>query len=213
MPCTRPEWQSNTSNRIFRNYTEQTNSLHGSFEASYPETDYPLSMTTAIPSNPDPHEAERESKMSRPRLTAYRATLYTNATITTHDHPDGHTETQIKSELPPEEDRAYIIADYDCDGYVEDAHLLIQDPSNSKHQRRLAFIDKDEYPQMIQDSRDATNRRGLHVVVKPQWVDDPKRDQSIEVWNCTWIAEADLSSRMTVPDHLIPDSSSVLDSR
>jgi hypothetical protein len=172
-------------------------------------------MTAAIPSNSDPHEEERarESKMSRPWLTAYRAKLYTNATITTHDHRDGHTETRIKSELPPEEDRAYIIAEYDCYGGVKEARLLIGDPSDSQHQPRFTLIDKDDYPQMIQDSRDATDRRGLHVVVKPQWVDDPKRDKSIQVWNCDWVAEADLSNRITVPDHLIPDSSSILDPR
>jgi hypothetical protein len=67
MPCTRSGWQSNRSNSVFRNYTEQTNCLNGSLEASSPETDDPLSMTAAIPSNPDPHEEERapESKMLR----------------------------------------------------------------------------------------------------------------------------------------------------
>jgi hypothetical protein len=212
MPCTRSGWQSNRSNSVFRNYTEQTNCLNGSLEASSPETDDPLSMTAAIPSNPDPHEEERarESKMLRPWLTAYSAKLFTNATITTHDHRDGHTETRIKSELPPEKDRAYIIAEYDQYGKVKEAHFLKRDPSNSQNQPQFTLIDKDDYPQMIQDSRDATNRRELHVIVKPQWVDDPKRDKSIEVYNCDWVAEADLLNRITVPDHLIPDSSSIL---
>jgi len=93
----------------------------------------------------------------RPRLTAYRAKLFTNATLTTHDYEDGHTKTEIKSELPPKENRAYIIADYDCYGKVQEAHLLTQDPSDSQHQSRYTLIDKDDCPQMIQDSRDKTN--------------------------------------------------------
>jgi len=215
MPCTRAGWQSDRSNRVFRNYTEPTNSLDEFFEASSPATDDHPSMTAAIPSNPHPRDAERarQSKRLRPRLTAYHAKLFTNATLTTHDYEDGHTETEIKSELPPKKNRAYIIADYDCYGNVQEAHLLTQNLSDSRDQPRFTLIDKVDYPQMIQDSRDAANQQGLHVMVKPEWVDNPKRDESIEVWSCSLVAEADRTRPMRIPNDWNPNLSSLLDAR
>jgi len=215
MPCTRAGWQSDRSNRVFRNYTEPTNSLDGFFEASSPQTNDHLPMTAAIPSNPDLRDAERarQSKMSRPRLTAYSAKLFTNATLTTHDYEDGHTETKIISELPPEENCACIIANYDCYGNVQEAHLLTQNLSDSQDQPRFTLIDKVDYPQMIQDSRDAANQQGLHVVVKPEWVNNPKRDESIEVWSCSLVAKADRTRPMRIPNDWNPDLSSLLDTR
>lgn len=207
MPQIRFRLNRNRYHPRSRGWSEPTNyCLDNICEVSLPGTDVITATTSLAPSQPDTDEEElnRHDKRSRASLTAYPATLHPNAKITIHSE-DGHITTQIDSQLQSKGGRAFVLAEYGPYGELQCSQLYIRGLSGTQQQPQWAFIPAESFKQMGLSSRLPSGRLELRILVEPEWVNDPRGDQSNAYIDCTGVAEVDLSRRLPIPEDWNPD--------